>query len=186
MCHQTVSLIARHLETVSDDVLQVGESSLYPALQRSGGTSEVAVMSMGGDVVARSLRVAGDELDEDIVAYIRNKYNLLIGDRMAEQVKVKIGSAYPLEEETTLDVKGRDILAGLPKTVTITSEEIREALSEPLMSILEAVRIALERTPPELSADIYDNGIHLTGGGALLRGLDKRLAMKTKLQMGLA
>ncbi len=151
-----------------------------------GGTTEIAVISLSGIVFAKSIRIGGDEFDEAIITHLKKAYNLMIGERTAEEIKIRIGSAYPLEEETTLDVKGRDILAGLPKTVTLTSEEIREALSEPLSAILEAVRIALERTPPELSADLIDRGLILAGGGALLRGLDKLISEETGLPVHIA
>src|SRR3990167_8979444 len=128
-----------------------------------GGTTEIAVISLAGIVYSKSLRIGGDEFDEAIISHLKKAYNLLIGERTAEEAKIRVGSAYPLEEETTIDVKGRDILAGLPKTVTITSEEIREALSEPLAAILEGVRITLERTPPELSADLIDRGLIMAG-----------------------
>ncbi len=151
-----------------------------------GGTTEIAVISLSGIVFAKSIRIGGDEFDDAIIMHLKKSYNLMIGERTAEEIKIRIGSAYPLEEEMTLDVKGRDILAGLPKTVTITSEEIREALSEPLSTILEAVRIALERTPPELSADLIDRGLILAGGGALLRGLDKLVSEETGLPVHIA
>lgn len=151
-----------------------------------GGTTEMAVISLSGIVFSKSIRIGGDEFDESIITHLKKTYNLMIGERTAEEIKIRIGSAYPLEEETTLDVKGRDILAGLPKTVTITSEEVREALSEPLTSILEAIRIALERTPPELSADLIDRGLILAGGGALLRGLDKLISEETGLPVHIA
>ena len=151
-----------------------------------GGTSEMAVISLAGVVFSRSIRIGGDEMDDAIIEHVKKTYNLMIGERTAEEIKIRIGSAYPLEEELTLDVKGRDILAGLPKTVTVTSEEIREALSEPLSTILEAVRIALERTPPELSADLIDRGLILAGGGALLRGLDKLVSEETGLPVHIA
>jgi rod shape-determining protein MreB len=151
-----------------------------------GGTTEIAVISLSGIVFSKSIRIGGDEFDEAIITHLKKTYNLMIGERTAEEIKIRVGSAYPLEEETTLDVKGRDILAGLPKTVTITSEEIREALSEPLAQILEASRIALERTPPELSADLIDRGLTLAGGGALLRGLDKLIAEETGLPVHIA
>ena len=151
-----------------------------------GGTTEIAVISLSGIVFAKSIRIGGDEFDEAIITHLKKTYNLMIGERTAEEIKIRIGSAYPLEEEMTLEVKGRDILAGLPKTVTITSEEIREALSEPISTILEAVRIALERTPPELSADLIDRGLILAGGGALLRGLDKLVSEETGLPVHIA
>lgn len=151
-----------------------------------GGTTEIAVISLSGIVFSKSIRIGGDEFDEAIIMHLKKSYNLMIGERTSEEIKIRIGSAYPMEEETTIDVKGRDILAGLPKTITITSEEIREALSEPLSTILEAVRIALERTPPELSADLIDRGIILAGGGALLRGLDKLVSEETGLPVHVA
>ncbi len=151
-----------------------------------GGTTEIAVISLAGIVYAKSIRIGGDEFDDSIVQHLKKTYNLLIGEATAEDIKIKIGSAYPLEEELTMEVRGRDILAGLPKTITVTSEEIREALSEPASSILEAVRITLERTPPELSADLLNRGLVLAGGGALLRGLDKLIAEETGLPVHIA
>ena len=146
-----------------------------------GGTTEVALISLSGIVYSRSVRVAGDELDEAIIQYMKRAYNLMIGERTAEDIKIKIGSAYAMEREATMDVSGRDLVAGLPKTLTITSQEIREALQEPITTIVEAVRVALERCPPELSADLVDRGLVLAGGGALLRGLDKLLTEETGL-----
>lgn len=151
-----------------------------------GGTTEIAVISLAGVVYSKSIRIGGDELDEAIVAHIKKTYNLMIGERTSENIKIKIGSAYPLEEEMTMEVRGRDLVAGLPKMVTVTSEEIREALSEPIQSIVEAVRTTLERTPPELSADLIDRGIVMAGGGALLRGLDKLLGEETGLPVHIA
>jgi len=151
-----------------------------------GGTTEIAVISLSGIVFSKSIRIGGDEFDEAIMMHLKKTYNLMIGERTAEEIKIRIGSAYPLEEETSLDVKGRDILAGLPKTVTVTSEEIRDAIAEPLSSILEAIRIALERTPPELSADLIDRGLILAGGGVLLRGLDKLISEETGLPVHIA
>jgi rod shape-determining protein MreB len=137
-----------------------------------GGTTDVAVISLGGIVVSQSIRVAGNKLDEAIIRHIRRVYNLMIGERTAEEIKIKIGSAHRLENEIAMEIRGRDLINGLPKTVKITSEEIREALAEPVSSVVEAVKSVLEKTPPELAADIIDRGIILTGGGALLRGLD--------------
>jgi rod shape-determining protein MreB len=151
-----------------------------------GGTTDVAVISMAGVVYARSVRVAGNEMDEAVTQYIKRKYNLLIGERTAEEIKMKIGSAFPLDEEMTLEIKGRDLVEGVPKTLTISDEEIREALAETVVTIIEAVRVALEQTPPELAADIVDRGIVLTGGGALLRNLDKRLREETGLPVSIA
>jgi len=151
-----------------------------------GGTTEVALISLSGIVFSRSIRVAGDELDEAIMNYMKRAYNLMIGERTAEEIKIKIGSAYPIEKETTMEVKGRDLVAGLPKTLTITSQEVREALLEPINAIVESVRVTLERCPPELSADLVDRGLVLAGGGALLRGLDKLLTEETGLPVHVA
>jgi len=151
-----------------------------------GGTTEMAVISLDGVVVSKSIRIAGNEMDEAIIEHLRKAYNLMIGERTAEEIKIRIGSAYPLEEEMTMEVRGRDLVTGLPKTVTITSEEIREALSEPVKAIVEASRATLEKTPPELSADLIDRGIVLAGGGSLLRGLDKLLAEETGLPVHVA
>ncbi|MBV9657006.1 MAG: rod shape-determining protein [Verrucomicrobia bacterium] len=151
-----------------------------------GGTTEVALISLSGIVFSRSVRVAGDELDEAIVNYIKRAYNLMIGERTAEEIKIKIGSAYPTDKESTMEVKGRDLVAGLPKTLTITSQEVREALAEPINTIVDSVRTTLERCPPELAADLVDRGLVLAGGGALLRGLDKLLSEETKLPVHVA
>ena len=151
-----------------------------------GGTTEVALISLSGIVFSRSVRVAGDELDEAIAQYMKRAYNLMIGERTAEEIKIKIGSAYKLEKEVSMEVKGRDLVAGLPKTITITSQEVREALMEPISTIVDSVRITLERCPPELSADIVDRGVVLAGGGALLRGLDRLLAEETGLPVHVA
>ncbi|MGB9601411.1 MAG: rod shape-determining protein [Verrucomicrobiia bacterium] len=151
-----------------------------------GGTTEIAIISLAGIVFSRSLRVGGDEFDETIITHMKRAYNLLIGERMAEEIKIRIGSAYPLEQELTMEVKGRDLNASLPRTVTIRSEEIRESLQEPLSAILEAIRLTLERCPPELSADLIDRGIVLAGGGALLRGIDRLIADETGLPVFIA
>lgn len=151
-----------------------------------GGTTEVAIISLAGIVFSRSTRVGGDELNDSIIAYMKRAYNLMIGEPTAEEIKIKIGSAYPLEQELTMDVKGRDLVAGLPKTLTVTSAEVREALQEPISAILESIRISLERCPPELSADLVDRGIVLAGGGALLRGIDKLIAEETGLPVHIA
>lgn len=151
-----------------------------------GGTTEVAVISLAGIVHSRSIRVAGDEIDEAIIAYVRRAYNLYIGDRTAEQTKLEIGSAYPLEQELSITVKGRDLVSGLPRSAVITSEEIRVAISEPLSAIVEAVKLTLEATPPELSADAMNNGIVLAGGGALLRGLDVLISQETQMPVKVA
>lgn len=151
-----------------------------------GGTTEVALISLSGIVFSRSVRVAGDELDEAIAGYMKRAYNLMIGERTAEEIKIKIGSAYPMEKEVALEVKGRDLVAGLPKTLTITSQEVRESLLEPISTIVESVRVTLERCPPELSADLVDRGLVLAGGGALLRGLDRLLQEETGLPVHIA
>ncbi|MBM3860170.1 MAG: rod shape-determining protein [Verrucomicrobia bacterium] len=151
-----------------------------------GGTTEVAIISLAGIVLSRSVRVAGDELDESIVQYMKRAYNLDIGPRMSEDIKTNIGSAYPLEHELTMEVKGRDLVAGLPKTLTVTSEEIRESLQEPIATIVEIIRSTLERCPAELSADLVDRGIVLAGGGALIRGIDKLLSEETGLPVHVA
>jgi len=151
-----------------------------------GGTTEVAVISLAGIVFSRSVRVGGDKMDEAIVQYIKRKYNLLVGERTAELVKLTIGSAYPGNELQTMEIKGRDLVAGVPKTIEITDEEIRDSLLEPINQIVEAVRVALERTPPELASDIVERGIVLAGGGALLRNLDTLLREETGLPVMLA
>jgi rod shape-determining protein MreB len=151
-----------------------------------GGTTDVAVISLGGIVVSQSIRVAGNKLDEAIIRYIRRQYNLMIGERTAEEIKIKIGSAYRLEVEPGMEIRGRDLINGLPRTVKITSEEVREALTEPIQAIVDAVKGVLEKTPPELAADIINCGIVLTGGGALLRGLDIRLSEITNIPVTVA
>ncbi|MGH9805397.1 MAG: rod shape-determining protein [Candidatus Acidiferrales bacterium] len=151
-----------------------------------GGTSEVAVISLSGIVFSRSVRVAGNEMDEAVMSYLKRKYNLLIGERTAEQIKTEIGSAYPVDKPLSMEIKGRNLIEGVPKTLTITDAEVREALSECVSTIINAIRVALERTPPELSADISDRGIVLTGGGALLKNLDKRIAEETGLPVSIA
>jgi rod shape-determining protein MreB len=152
--------------------LPITEPSGNMVVDIGGGTTDVAVISLGGIVVSQSIRVAGNKLDEAIIRHIRRVYNLMIGERTAEEIKIKIGSAYRLDSELAMEIRGRDLINGLPKTVKITSEEVREALSEPVQAIVEAVKTVLEKTPPELAADIIDRGVILTGGGALLRGLD--------------
>jgi rod shape-determining protein MreB len=166
--------------------LPITEPTGNMVLDIGGGTSDVAVISMAGIVYARSVRVAGNEMDEAIIQYIKRKYNLLIGERTAEEVKIKLGSAFPLDEEIPLEIKGRDLVEGVPKTIVVSDEEIREALAETVATIIESVRAALEQTPPELSADIVDRGIVLTGGGALLKNLDKRLREETGLPVSIA
>ncbi|MFH1853875.1 MAG: rod shape-determining protein [Candidatus Omnitrophota bacterium] len=166
--------------------LPIQEPSGNMIIDIGGGTTEIAVISLAGIVFSRSIRIGGDELDEAIIEHLKKTYNLMIGERTAEDIKIKIGSAYPLEEELTMEVRGRDLVAGLPKTITISSEEIREAIAGPISSILEATRMTLERTPPELSADLIERGIILAGGGALLRGVDKLISEETGLPVHVA
>jgi rod shape-determining protein MreB and related proteins len=166
--------------------LPVSEPSGNMIVDIGGGTSEVAVISLSGIVYAQSVRVGGDKMDEAVIAYMKRKYNLLIGEQTAERVKCTIGNAYADNEVRTMEVKGRDLVAGVPKTVVVTGDEIREALMEPINSIVDAVLLALERTPPELAADIVDKGIVLTGGGALLKSLDVRLREETGLPVMVA
>lgn len=161
--------------------LPIQEPSGSMIIDIGGGTTEMAVISLAGIVFSKSIRIAGDEMDEAIINYLKKTYNLMIGERMAEDIKVRIGSAYPLDEELTMEVRGRDLVAGLPKMITVSSEEVREALAEPIAQIIEAIRITLERTPPELSADLMEKGLILAGGGSLLRGLDKLISEETGL-----
>ncbi len=166
--------------------LPITEPSGNMILDIGGGTTEVAVISLSGIVYSNSSRVGGDKMDDGILSYVKRKYNLLIGERTAEMIKIEIGSAYPSEEHKTLAIKGRDLVAGIPKTIEVNAEDIREALMEPVNSIIEAAKSALERTPPELAADIADKGIVLTGGGALLENLDVLLREETGLPVMLA
>jgi rod shape-determining protein MreB and related proteins len=167
--------------------LPIQEPGGHMIVDMGGGTTEVAVISLAGIVYSQSVQIAGDEMDEAIIQYIRKHYNLLVGERRAEEIKITLGSAYPIGgERLTLEVKGRDLSDGIPKTIVVTAEEVREALREPVLAIVEAVRRCLERTPPELAADIVDKGIVLTGGGALLRGLDQLLRQETALPIAVA
>ena len=161
--------------------LPITEPTSNMVVDIGGGTTEVAVISLAGIVYSKSVRIGGDKMDEAILQHVKRKYNMLIGESSAEDIKMTIGSAYPLDEELVMDVKGRDLVSGIPQNITITSEEVRKAISEPVDSIVQAVRIALEQTPPELAADIVDRGIVLTGGGALLKGLDSLLREETSL-----
>ncbi|MBI4845241.1 MAG: rod shape-determining protein [Candidatus Omnitrophica bacterium] len=151
-----------------------------------GGTTEIAIISLGGIVCAKSLRIGGDEMDDAIIQHLKRTYNLMVGERTAEEIKIKIGSAYPLEEEISLEIRGRDLIAGLPKTVKVSSQEIRDALAEPITSIVEAVRVILEKAPAELSADLVEQGIVMVGGGSLLRGIDRLLHEETGLPVRVA
>ena len=166
--------------------LPITEPSGNMVVDIGGGTTEVAVISLAGIVYSQSVRVGGDKMDEAIVAYMKRKYNLAIGEQTAERIKMTIGNAYPLDEQTTMEVKGRDMVAGIPKTCVVNSDEIREALAEPINAIVEAVLLALERTPPELAADIVDKGVVLTGGGALLKNIDVLLREETGLPVMVA
>jgi rod shape-determining protein MreB len=151
-----------------------------------GGTTEVAIISLGGIVTAKSLRVAGDDFDQAIISYIKKEYSLMIGERTAEKIKLELGSAFDLGEENTMEIRGRDLITGLPKVVVIKESEIREALREPVNAIIEAIKTTLEKTPPELASDIIDKGITLAGGGALLRGLDELIKAETHMPVHIA
>jgi rod shape-determining protein MreB len=166
--------------------LPITEPSGNMVVDIGGGTTDIAVISLSGIVYSRSVRMAGNQMDESIMNYLKRKYNLLIGERTAETIKIEIGSAYPLDKPLTMEIKGRNLSEGVPKTITIDDSEIREALSECITTIMNAIRVALERTPPELSADISDRGIVLTGGGALLKNLDKRIREETGLPVSIA
>jgi rod shape-determining protein MreB len=166
--------------------LPIAEASGNMIVDIGGGTTDIAVMSLSGIVYSRSLRLAGNQMDEAIMNYVKRKHNLLIGELTAEQIKIEIGSAYQLEKPLTMEVKGRNVIAGMPKTITVDSSEIQDVLSDCLSTIMNAIRVALERTPPELSADICDRGILLTGGGALLKNLDKRIREETGLPVSIA
>ncbi len=181
-----ISLIEEPMAAAIGAGLPVGDATGSMVVDIGGGTAEVAVISLGDIVTSRSIRVAGNTFDEAIIAYIKKKYNLLVGDRTAEEIKVKIGSAYPYDGEGAMHIKGRNLMDGLPKHVEITSEEVREALADPVDAIVESVKLTLEKTPPELASDIIDHGIMLTGGGALLRGLDKLIAEETRIPVVVA
>ena len=182
-----VSIIEEPMAAAIGAGLPVAEPTGSMIVDIGGGTSEVAVISLGGIVTSRSVRVAGDEFDSSIINYIKKKYNLLIGERTAENIKIAIGSAYPYSDnEPSMDIKGRNLLNGLPENITVTSEEIREALSEPLSHVIEAIKVTLEKTPPELAADIIDQVIMLAGGGALLKGLDLLIHAETGMPVKVA
>jgi len=166
--------------------LPVQEPSGNMVVDIGGGTTEVAVISLSGMVYSHSIRIAGDEMDEAVIQYLKRKYNLLVGERTAETIKIQAGSAYPFNEPRKMDIKGRDLMDGIPKTLTITDSDIREALHDPIYAILDAVKSALERTPPELAADIADKGIVMTGGGSLLHGLDTLIGLETHLKVTIA
>lgn len=182
-----VSIIEEPMAAAIGAGLPVADPTGSMIVDIGGGTSEVAVISLGGIVTSRSVRVAGDEFDSSIINYIKKKYNLLIGERTAENIKIAIGSAYPYaDNEPSMDIKGRNLLNGLPENITVTSEEIREALSEPLSHVIEAIKVTLEKTPPELAADIIDQGIMLAGGGAQLKGLDLLIHAETGMPVKVA
>jgi rod shape-determining protein MreB len=166
--------------------LPIQEPAGNMVIDIGGGTTEMAVISLAGIVFSKSIRIGGDEMDEAIIEHIKKTYNLMIGERTAEDIKIKIGSAYHMEEELTMEVKGRDLVSGLPKTVTISSDEVREAMQEPIKAILEVAKLTLERTPPELAADLIERGIVLAGGGSLLRGIDKLISEETGLPVHIA
>jgi rod shape-determining protein MreB len=166
--------------------LPIAEPAGNMIVDVGGGTSEVAVISLGGIVVSQSLRVGGDEMDESIVNHVKKEYKLLVGQQTAEEIKLEIGSAYPMKDELKAEVRGRDMLTGLPKTVVISSDEVRHALEDPVGQILDAIRQTLDKTPPELAADIMDRGVMLAGGGALLTGLDERLRHETHMPVHVA
>jgi len=166
--------------------MPVHEPSGNMIVDIGGGTTEVAVISLGGIVTAQSVRVAGDELDDAVMQYVKKEFSLAIGDRTAEEIKIHMGSAWPLDEELTADIRGRDLISGLPRTIPMTTEQVREALAEPVSAIIDAVKTTLDRTPPELAADIMEQGIMITGGGALLAGLDRRLSHETGMPIKIA
>jgi rod shape-determining protein MreB len=166
--------------------LPVHEPSGNMVVDIGGGTTEVAVISLGGIVTSQSVRVAGDELDDAILQYVKKEFSLAIGDRTAEEIKIQMGSAWPMEEELTADIRGRDLVSGLPRTIQLTTEHVREACAEPVAAIVDAVKTTLDKTPPELAADIMEDGITVTGGGALLGGLDERLAHETGMPIRIA
>jgi len=166
--------------------MPVHEPSGNMIVDIGGGTTEVAVISLGGIVTAQSIRVAGDELDEAVLQYVKKEFSLAIGDRTAEEIKIQMGTAWPLEEELSADIRGRDLISGLPRTIEITTEQVREAVAEPISAIVDAVKTTLDKTPPELAADIMEDGITVTGGGALLGGLDQRLAHETGMPIRIA
>ncbi|MEW6356706.1 MAG: rod shape-determining protein [Planctomycetota bacterium] len=166
--------------------LPITEAVANMIVDVGGGTTEVAIISLGGIVTSASIRVAGDEMDEAIIQHMKRSYNLMIGERTAEQIKIQIGSAYPLDQEMTMEVRGRDLIAGLPRATVVSSEEIREALREPVEAILDAIKMTLENTEPELAADLMDRGITLAGGGVLLRGIEKVIAKETGLPVHVA
>ncbi|MHC6179031.1 rod shape-determining protein [Clostridium sp. JNZ X4-2] len=166
--------------------LPVNEPTGSMIVDIGGGTTEVAIISLGGIVTSKSLRIAGDELDQAIVSYIKKEYNLMIGERTSENVKIELGSAFDMDEDKSMEIRGRDLISGLPKVINITESEVREALKEPIISIIEAIKTTLEKTPPELASDIMDKGIMLAGGGAMLKGLDLLINQETHMPVHIA
>jgi rod shape-determining protein MreB and related proteins len=181
-----VHIIEEPMAAAIGSDMPVHEPSGNMIVDIGGGTTEVAVISLGGIVTAQSIRVAGDELDDAVLQYVKKEFSLAIGDRTAEEIKIQMGSAWPLDEELTADIRGRDLISGLPRTVLLTTEQVREALAEPISAIVDAVKTTLDKTPPELAADIMEDGITITGGGALLGGLDQRLAHETGMPIRIA
>ena len=183
---RSAHLIEEPMAAAIGSDLPIHEPSGNMVVDIGGGTTEVAVISLGGIVASESIRVGGDELDEAIIAYMKREHNLMLGERTSEELKIEIGSAYPLNQEEQAEVRGRDLITGLPKLLVISTQEIRAAIEEPVAAIIEAVKGTLDKTPPELSSDIMDRGIVLTGGGALLRGLDERLRQETGMPVHIA
>ncbi|MBU6316095.1 MAG: rod shape-determining protein [Acidobacteria bacterium] len=181
-----VHIIEEPMAAAIGSDMPVHEPSGNMIVDIGGGTTEVAVISLGGIVTAQSVRVAGDELDEAVLQYVKKEFSLAIGDRTAEEIKIHMGSAWPLDEELTADIRGRDLISGLPRTIPLTTEQVREALAEPVSAIVDSVKATLDRTPPELAADIMERGIMITGGGALLAGLDRRLSHETGMPINIA
>jgi len=183
---KTVKLIEEPIAAAIGAGLDISKASGNMIIDIGGGTTDIAVISLGGIVVSSSIKVAGDKFDEAIVRYMRKKHNVMIGERTAEELKIKVGTAFPREEEVKIEVRGRNLISGLPKTMEVTSEEMLEALSEPVSAIADAVHSVLERTPPELAADVSDRGIVMTGGGSLLYGLDKLISKRTGIPVYIA
>jgi rod shape-determining protein MreB len=181
-----VHIIEEPMAAAIGSDLPVHEPSGNMIVDIGGGTTEVAVISLGGIVSAQSVRVAGDELDDAVLQYVKKEFSMAVGERTAEEIKIQMGSAWPLEEELSADIRGRDLISGLPRTITLTTEQVREAIAEPVAAIVDAVRTTLDKTPPELAADIMHGGITITGGGALLAGLDRRLAHETGMPINMA
>ncbi|MGH9272930.1 MAG: rod shape-determining protein [Ilumatobacteraceae bacterium] len=181
-----VHIIEEPMAAAIGSDLPVHEPSGNMIVDIGGGTTEVAVISLGGIVTAQSVRIAGDELDDAIMQYVKKEFSLAIGDRTAEEIKIQMGSAWPMEEELTADIRGRDLISGLPRTIQLTTEHVREALAEPVSAIVDVVKTTLDKTPPELAADIMEDGITITGGGALLGGFDERLSHETGMPIRIA